>query len=187
MATRIFIDAGHNPVSPNAGAEGNGYREQDIVYRIARELYDLLVIDPRFSVRLSRPTPDVVLGVSNADSLRKRVEGAVAFGADLFLSLHTNSVENPQAGGCEALVYSQTTPAYRIAEALLTRVSEASGFRNRGVKLRPGLYVLRRTPMPAVLFELGFISNPQEARLMAENPALFARALERGLRDYYGY
>ena len=34
MAIRVFIDQGHNPVNPNAGAEGNGYREQDIVYRV---------------------------------------------------------------------------------------------------------------------------------------------------------
>ena len=42
MATKIYIDQGHNPQNPNAGAEGNGYREQDITYRIGVELADLL-------------------------------------------------------------------------------------------------------------------------------------------------
>ena len=186
MAIKVYIDQGHNPVNPNAGAEGNGYREQDIVYRVGRELYTLLLGDARFSARLSRPTPDTVLGVSNADSLRLRVAGAVAFGADLFLSIHTNSASDPSVGGSEALVFSLGSNAYRIAEALLVGVTEATGFRNRGVKLRPGLYVLRRTPMPAVVLELGFISNPREARYMYENPALFARGIYNGLLSYYG-
>ena len=42
MAIRVYIDQGHNPQAPNSGAEGNGYREQDIVYRIGKELYELL-------------------------------------------------------------------------------------------------------------------------------------------------
>ena len=186
MAIRVYIDQGHNPVNPNAGAEGNGYREQDIVYRVGRALYTLLTGDPRFSARLSRPTAETVLGVSNADSLRLRVEGAIAFGADLFLSIHTNAAEDPTANGSEALVFSLSTPAYPIAEAILGGLTEATGFKNRGVKVRPGLYVLRRTPMPAVVLELGFITNPAEATFMYENPGLMARGIYNGLLRYYG-
>ena len=186
MAIRIFIDQGHNPKNPNAGAEGNGYREQDIVYRVGVALNSLLTADPNFVSRLSRQGPDAVLGVTNTDSLRLRVAGAIAFGADLFLSIHTNAAASPLAGGSEALVFSATSPAYRIAEVILKDLTEAVGFQNRGVKLRPGLYVLRRTPMPAVVLELGFITNPREARYMYENPALFARGIYNGLKRYYG-
>ena len=186
MAIRVYIDQGHNPQNPNAGAEGNGYREQDIVYRVGVALNGLLTADPNFASRLSRPTSDTVLGTTNTDSLRLRVAGAVAFGADLFLSIHTNAAASALVGGSEALVYSLTTPAYRIAEVLLKDLTEAVGFRNRGVKLRPGLYVLRRTPMPAVVLELGFITNPREARYMYENPTLFARGIYNGLKRYYG-
>ena len=42
MATKIYIDQGHNPNNPNAGAEGSGLREQDIVYKIGIELAELL-------------------------------------------------------------------------------------------------------------------------------------------------
>ena len=42
MATKIYIDQGHNSVNPNAGAEGFGYREQDVVYRIGVILSDIL-------------------------------------------------------------------------------------------------------------------------------------------------
>ena len=53
------------------------------------------------------------------------------------------------------------------------------------MKIRPGLYVLRRTNMPAVLVEIGFISNPEEAALMDSNPALFARGLYNGIIEYF--
>jgi N-acetylmuramoyl-L-alanine amidase len=186
MAIRIFIDQGHNPVNPNAGAEGNGYREQDIVYRVGVALNGLLNADPNFSSRLSRTSPDVVLGATNTDSLRLRVAGAVAFGADLFLSIHTNAAVSAQAGGSEALVFSLSSPAYRIAAAILRDMTDAVGFQNRGVATRPGLYVLKRTPMPAIVLELGFITNPYEARYMYENPTLFARGIYNGLVRYYG-
>ena len=44
MAIKVYIDQGHNPVNPNAGAEGNGLREQDLVFVIGRELADVLGI-----------------------------------------------------------------------------------------------------------------------------------------------
>ena len=52
MAIKIYIDQGHNPESPNAGAEGNGLREQDITYRVGVALYELLSENPNFTARL---------------------------------------------------------------------------------------------------------------------------------------
>ncbi len=186
MPIKIYIDQGHNPMNPNAGAEGNGYREQDLVYTIGKLLARRLEEDGRFAVRLSRPYPETNLGVSNADSLRIRVEDAEAFGANLFLSLHTNASENPAASGSEALVYREGSQAYVIAEHLLIALRQATGLDNRGVFLRPGLYVLRRTSMPAVLMELGYITNRRDANLLAGYPGLFADGLYRGLLRYYG-
>ena len=186
MAIRVYIDQGHNPQAPNAGAEGNGYREQDIVYRIGKELYELLSSDPFFVAKLSRPTPETQLGTSNSSSLRIRVEQAKAFGADLFLSLHTNASIDASASGTEALVFRSDSTAYDIAKELLEQLTLVTGLRNRGVVLRPGLYVLRRTSMPAVLLELGFITNPFDADLMYNNPRLFAQGIYMGLKEYYG-
>ena len=90
MAYKIYIDQGHNPVNPNAGAEGNGLREQDIVYRIGVELGALLEQNGNFEVRLSRPTPDTQIGSSNTSSLRASTDAAKEWGADYFISLHTN-------------------------------------------------------------------------------------------------
>lgn len=186
MAIKIYIDQGHNPQSPNAGAEGNGLREQDIVFRVGVETYRLLDANPDFEARLSRPTAETQLGTSNASSLRARVDDANRWGADLFLSLHCNASTDASASGSEALVFSRFGTSYNVAEVILTSLTEATGLRNRGVFVRPGLYVLRRTAMPAVLLELGFITNPADAALLRDNPSLFARGIYNGIVRYYG-
>ena len=91
---KIYLDQGHNPRDYNTGAEGNGFFEQDITYRIGILLYDLLMANGNFDVKLSRPTPDTILGRNNSTSLSERVREANAFGADVFISLHTNAALN---------------------------------------------------------------------------------------------
>ena len=53
------------------------------------------------------------------------------------------------------------------------------------MKVRNGLYVLRKTTMPSILIEIGFITNSNDARLMSEQPELFARGIYNGLLDYF--
>ena len=173
-------------MSPNAGAEGNGLREQDIVYRVGQELFSLLSSNPAFEPRLSRPTPTTQLGTSNASSLRIRVDQANSWGADYFISIHTNASQYPSAKGSEAIVYNSQSPAIPLAESILRGLQTATGFPNRGVYSRPTLYVLRRTNMPAVLVEIGFITNPEEAALMENDPGQFAAGIYNGIRNYFG-
>ena len=187
MPIKVYIDQGHNPRDYNTGAEGNGYFEQDITYDIGVRLYDYLTGNPDFTPRLSRTTPDTILGTTNSSSLTARVNEANAWGADVFISLHTNAAINPAANGAEALIYSRNSEvSYELAEDILEEMTLVTGVRNRGVIERPGLYVLRRTNMPAVLVEMGFITNPGDAELMVNSPDLFALGIYRGIVDYYG-
>ena len=182
---KIYLDAGHNPTNPNAGAEGNGYREQDLVYEIARQTA-VILRQNGLDVRLSRPTPENQLGMSNASSLAARVNDANSWGADYFISLHTNASNITPASGSEAFVYTDASRAYPLAQNILTQLNAATGLPNRGVSVRTNLYVLRRTRMPATLVELGFISNPADADLMANQPQLFARGVANGVLAYLG-
>ncbi len=183
---KIFIDQGHNPNNPNSGAEANGYREQDLVYEIGIRLASLLRANGNFDVRVSRPTATTQLGTSNASSLRARVDAANSWGAEWFISLHANASDNTSATGTEAFVYSTSSRAFPLAEDIVRAVSDATGEPDRGVSARPTLYVLRRTSMPATLVELGFITNYAEATLMAESPELYARAVYRGILEFFG-
>ena len=182
---KIYIDQGHNPVNPNAGAEGNGYREQDLVYEIGVETAALLR-NAGQEVRLSRPTPETQLGTSNATSLAARVNDANTWGADYFVSLHANASDITTASGSEAYIFRRGGEAETLAESILTELSETTGLPDRGVFVRPTLYVLRKTQMPATLIELGFITNPVDASLMAEQPWLFATGVANGILDYLG-
>ena len=184
MAIKIYIDQGHNPSAPNTGAEGNGLREQDITYDVGVRLAQLLRQNGNFEVRLSRPTPTTQLGNSNASSLRVRVDDANSWGADYFVSIHTNASTQRTANGTEVLVYTAPSRAANLAEDILENVTDITGLNSRGVKERPGLYVLRKTNMPAVLVELGFITNPSDAARMRDNPQLFAQGIYQGILEY---
>lgn len=185
MATKIYIDQGHNPVNPNAGAEGNGLREQDVVYEVGVRLARILR-NAGYETRLSRPTPQTQLGTSNASSLAARVNEANSWGADYFISLHTNASGVSAASGSEAYVYRLGSAASALAEDILNGITNYTGLWDRGVFARPSLYVLRKTSMPAVLVELGFITNPGDAALLSTQPELFARGIAQGIFDYLG-
>jgi N-acetylmuramoyl-L-alanine amidase len=161
-------------------------REQDLVYEIGVLLADLLRANGNFEVMLSRNTPDEIIGTSNLTSLQIRVNEANSWPANFFISLHTNASTNPAATGTEALAYSRASQGYVMGDHITRWVSRLTGLRNRGVMLRPGLYVLRNTNMPAVIAELGFITNLHDATLLSQQPDLFAEALYRAILEYYG-
>ncbi len=184
MAIKIYIDQGHNPQNPNAGAEGNGLREQDLTYQIGVELANLINSNPLLEARLSRPSPDTQLGTSNASSLAARVNDANSWGADYFISLHANASSASSASGIEGYVYSLDSSAAELSEDIVENLSEATGLRDRGVFARPSLYVLRRTAMPATLIELGYITNTNDAFLMRDNPTLFAQGIYNGILEF---
>ena len=183
---KIYIDQGHNPTSyHNAGASGNGLYEQDLTYTIGILLADLLKADGRFEVRLSRPNESTVLGTDGNSSLDARVLGAEAFGADYFISLHTNSYVDSSANGIEVYVAEENSTSYDFGSYLLQGMVGSTKLRNRGMKLNPDLRVLKNATMPAALLEMGFISNAQEAALLSEHPELFAQGIYNGIINYF--
>lgn len=187
MAIKIFLDPGHNPTGHNTGAEGNGLREQDVNYIVGMYLADLLRADPRFAVRLSRNTPNEILGTNNSSSLAARVNMANSWPADYFISIHCNSNVNPAINGTEVYVYQQNTQSYWLAQHVLNGIVARVGTKDNGVRLNPGLYVLRRTSMPAILVELAYLSNAADAAKLASDPYGFAQGIYNGLLSYFGF
>ena len=186
MPIRIYIDQGHNPYGFNAGAEGFGLREQDITYLVGAYLANILNADSRFTAITSRTSPDEILGYDTNSSLRTRTEQANQWGADYFLSIHTNANVNPAINGTEAYVYAVNTPSYELAVNIVNEIVRRLGTKKNGIYARPSLYVLRRTNMPAVLIELAYLSNEGDAALLADKPYEFAYAIYVGLLNYLG-
>ena len=162
MAIKIFVDQGHNPSGPNTGAEGSGLLEQDVTYAVGVYLADLLRADPRFEVRLSRSTPEEILGTSNANT-------------------------NPAVNGTEVYVYQENTQAYWLAQHVLAGIVARVGTRDNGVRVRPSLYVLRRTQMPAILVELAYLTNTSDAMKLENDPFGFAQGIYNGLLSYFDF
>ena len=95
----------------------------------------------------------------------EKAKAANEAGADFFISFHRNSSSKPeQYNGVEVLVYDKKGIKYQMAQNILGALGEL-GFRELGVKERPGLVVLRRTKMPALLVETGFINSEKDNQL----------------------
>lgn len=187
MAIRIYVDQGHNLGNVNAGASGNGVIEAEVTYQVGIYLAQYLNADPNFEARVSRLFPDTVLGSDASSSLAYRVYEANTWPADYFISIHVNSNPNPNIMGSEVYVYRDFGEAYDLAQDVLASIVDVVGMKNNHVRVNSSLYVLRKTTMPAILVELGYLSNEQDALKLLENQQEFAYAIYQGLCDYFGF
>lgn len=104
-------------------------------------------------------------------------------GVDFFVSIHRNSFPTDNVvSGVESLVYDLSGIKLEMAENINEQL-ESIGFVNLGVKARPNLVVLRRTRMPAVLVEVGFINSNTDNQLFDENFDAIAQAIASGILD----
>ncbi len=159
MAVKIFVDAGHGGTNP--GAVGNDVIESRVNLAVATALArDLRNMG--YDVREYRTTNDENVISPVAADLRKRAALANEWGADYFVSIHTNSSLNPAANGFETYVYRLGSPAAQLAQSIQDTVVAQMGVKDNGVR-QANFSVLRNTNMPAVLVELGYLSNPTEA------------------------
>lgn len=188
MATRIFIDQGHNPTGyHNAGAVGNGLFEQDITFQVGIYLSDLLNNDPRFEARVSRATPTTVLGTNNASSLSERVRMANEWPAHFFISIHCNANVNPAINGTEVYIYQYGTQSNWLAQHVMDGIVQTVGTNNNGIRENQTFYVLRRTSMPSILVELGYLTNSSDAQKLRDNQYGFAYGIYIGILRYFGF
>ncbi|WP_434311659.1 N-acetylmuramoyl-L-alanine amidase [Hominifimenecus sp. rT4P-3] len=173
VAETIIIDAGHGGRDP--GAVYQGRKESDDTLRLALALGDILkragynVVYTRTSDVYNTPYEKAVIGNNS--------------GGDLFVSIHRNSVEQPNTStGVETLVYKDTGLPGELGRNINAELAKL-GFGNRGVIERPGLVVLRRTEMPAVLIEAGFINNEKDNALFDEKLEEIAGAIADGITE----
>lgn len=154
MAYKIVLDAGHGGEDPGA------------VYKERKEKDDNLKLTLAVGKILEENGVDVVY-TRTTDIYQTPFEKAKAAneaGADFFISFHRNSSSGPeQYNGVEVLVYDKKGIKYQMAQNILGALGEL------GVKERPGLVVLRRTKMPALLIETGFINSEKDNQLFEKN------------------
>lgn len=187
----IVIDPGHG--GPDPGAKGaSGTYEKNNTLPVGLNLASLLRAAGA-RVILTRSTdvsPAEGTYYERAD-LEARTKIANDMNADLFISLHNDSFSNPDASGTTTY-YSSPNPvatqSKALAQSTQSELVKSIGLYNRGVKDAP-FYVVKNTEMPAVLVELGFISNPTEEMLLGspEFQSKAAQGIYRGVLNFEGF
>ena len=173
MPYSIMLDAGHGGKDP--GAVYNGRREKDDTLRLVLAIGEILQ-NHGLDVEYTRTT-DVY------ESPYEKAMEANNAGVDYFVSIHRNSYPTDNVvSGVESLVYDLSGIKLEMAENINEQL-EAIGFVNLGVKARPNLVVLRRTTMPAVLVEVGFINSNTDNQLFDQNFEDIAQAIAAGILD----
>ena len=190
----VYLDAGHGGYDP--GASYFGISEKSLT----------LAIQSRVKAKLESEGYQVVTTRTSDTyvNLTDRSRAVNASESDIFVSIHINASGSSAAQGIETYYYqpyaeypSRINATYHanptrlsmsdtLANANQSSLINATGAQNQGVK-RQTFAVLRETTAPAVLLELGFLSNPQEAARLntAAYQETLANAIVAGIKSYY--
>ncbi|WOO37371.1 N-acetylmuramoyl-L-alanine amidase [Anaerocolumna sp. AGMB13020] len=176
MASRIILDAGH-------GGYDNG-----AVYFGRMEKYDNLDLTLEIGEILTNNGVDVLY--TRVDDVYvsplERAYMANLEGADYFVSIHRNASPTPNTySGVQSLVFAMDDPGAVLA-ANINQELEEVGFSDLGITVRTDLAVLRRTNMPAVLVEVGFINTDSDNTLFDERFDEIAYAIAAAILDTLG-
>lgn len=186
---KVFINPGHDlDYDSGAVSPRTGLRECDVAARVgALVKHYLEAAGCMCELMQSDNLAPTSIGRSRyADRQGPTVtETANDWDADIFVSIHCNSAEADEACGTETFAYNlDGGEGEQLATCIQNQIVNALNIVDRGVKANPKLFVLRYTSMPAVLVELGFISNADDERLLTDHQDDFARAIARGVTDY---
>lgn len=175
----VVIDPGHGGSDPGTISITNK-PEKEYNLALAHKVQALLLNEPNIELVMTREG-------DTYPTRPERVQLANQLNADVFVSIHGNSVKSaPQATGTETYYY-QRSNSKELATIIHQRLVKAMGLRDRGVK-NGNLEVIRDTTMPAVLLEVGFLSNVLDEELMSSEVVQMkaAQAIADGIKEYLG-
>ena len=161
---RINVSAGHNPDGKVACGAVGLLKESTEARRVTNEVVRLLKEQGHTVYNCTCDN-----GTSQGDVLKKIVVKCNQHTVDLDVSIHFNAgagaqKKNSQTTGTEVLVYNDTSKAMAAAQRVAKQIA-VLGYKNRGIKIRDGLYFLRNTKSPAMLIECCFVDDGDDAAL----------------------
>jgi len=186
----IVIDPGHGGADP--GAQNSGLIEKDINLDISLRLHEILE-SKGCIVILTRDVdkdfflPGFVLGrMAKRAELDQRINMATENNADLFISIHTNSFPQPNTYGMETYYHLTSSSGKALAELIQKQLTQLQSDNKRKSKAG-NYYLIKQSKMPAVIVEVGFISNPRERNLLFLNNYRdsIAGAIAVGIGHYF--
>ena len=187
-AQTVILDAGHGGADGGAVSQNN-VEEKDLNLTLALLLRDRLQQDGHqiIMTRESDTDTDGQDGFYKRRDLERRVEVAAESDAVLFVSLHMNASTSPQDKGFQVF-HTKQAASRAAAIAIRTAVEQAHiTLRMRELKTVPAdLYLFKHLPIPSVLVECGFLSNPEDEALLTDPTFMekMADALAKGISEW---
>ncbi|MBC2726094.1 MAG: N-acetylmuramoyl-L-alanine amidase [Desulfosporosinus sp.] len=186
----IVIDPGHGGADP--GAQNSGIKEKDLNLDISLRVGKVLE-SKGCIVILTREVdkdfflPGFVKGrMAKRVELNSRINIAKENNADLFISVHANSFPKPNSYGMETYYHLKSSNGKALAETIHEQLSLVQPDNKRKAKAGD-YYIINQTEVPAVIVEVGFISNPRERKLLLSEDYrnLVANAIGTGVEHYF--
>lgn len=180
----VAIDPGHGTIDRGVVHRDSGVAESPINLAVSLKLKEILDRQ-KFNVVLTRDH-ETQEQMANHKELKRRLDMAVSNRADIFVSIHVNQYPDPSCFGAQCF-YNPQKPESKLLALLIQEELKALEPENFREALPQDLFILRESPIPAVLVEMGFISNPSD-RQKLQDPSYqekIAKAISSGINRYF--
>lgn len=180
---RVVLDPGHG--GHDVGTIGvSGRYEKDLVLNIALLTREALIDQStkagvHLDVWMTREDDRFISDVNH-----ERAKMVYEHGGDVFISIHANSFTDPRVSGTETYYYESN--ALMLARIMQRALVQATGFNDRGIR-QADFYMLKETGLPAILLELGYVTNEAEEKKLWDDSVQkkIAKAIAEGVLEYF--
>lgn len=181
----VLLDPGHGGI--DAGKTGiNGAKEKDINLNIALYIKKLLEKE-KISVIMTR-AEDCRLAETQVEDLKERVRIMNEEQPVLAVSIHQNSYHDESVRGAQVFYYSDSAKGKKAGEIMQNALNENLEGNGKEAKANRSYYILKKTEVPVIIVECGFLSNYEEAEKLAdeEYQQTMADVVREGIVNYIG-
>lgn len=191
----IVLDAGHGGIDPGAMNKDKTVLEKDINLQITMKIKELIeasggnvILTRDKDVSLYEEGNNKTTRQKYNENLKNRKKIIENSQADMFISIHLNSFEDSKYYGAQTFYPAGKEDGKSLAQMIQTELKRVvDNTNNREIKPREDLYLIKENQMPSVLIECGFLSNENEAKLLAdeEYQEKIAWAIYVGIQKYF--
>ena len=191
----IVLDAGHGGIDPGAMNKDKTVLEKDINLQITMKIKELIeasggnvILTRDKDVSLYEEGNNKTTRQKYNENLKNRKKIIENSQADMFISIHLNSFEDSKYYGAQTFYPAGKEDGKSLAQIIQTELKRVvDNTNNREIKPREDLYLIKENQMPSVLIECGFLSNENEAKLLAdeEYQEKIAWAIYVGIQKYF--
>ncbi|WP_340084516.1 N-acetylmuramoyl-L-alanine amidase CwlD [Siminovitchia sp. FSL H7-0308] len=187
----IYLDPGHG--GPDGGAERSDAVEKEIALDVAFKLRDYLQEQGALVLMTREEDTDLadpdIRGLSKRKTadLKKRLKLINESDADLFISIHLNSIPSPRWRGAQTFYSPHLVDNKRAATFIQDELITSLENTDRHAKIIQNVYLIKHANKPGALVEIGFLSNPTERELLKQDDyqEKVAVAIYRGIMRYF--